>query len=124
MSHQRIDRDIGSKLRSLRRLRGMTQHQLGSRLGVSFQQVQKYEQGMSRMTVARLCQLSEVFQVPLHAWVGSGEPDAPQEGAAPGDRMLLKLIASYRLIPSPKKRALLCAVAREFAGDGPSDFAI
>lgn len=128
MDSRHIDRRIGRKLRSLRRMRGMTQQELGRQLRISFQQVQKYEHGVSRMTVSRLCELSEIFGVSLTAWLAEDGAEAPlpQETAeAPGDRMLLKLVTSYRMIAAREKRALLCAVARAFAGDAQtSDFTI
>ncbi|MCG8443443.1 MAG: helix-turn-helix transcriptional regulator [Caulobacterales bacterium] len=60
-----IDRHIGARVR-MRRLRiGMSQDQLGEKLGVTFQQVQKYERGANRISPGRLWLISEVLDVPV-----------------------------------------------------------
>jgi transcriptional regulator with XRE-family HTH domain len=59
-----IDAYIGSRLRVRRQTLGMSQRKLGDALGVSFQQIQNYENGTNRIGAARLQQLSQVLQVP------------------------------------------------------------
>ena len=58
---QDIDRHVGLKVAQLRQTRGMSQTALADQLGVSFQQVQKYEKGANRISASRLFQMSEVF---------------------------------------------------------------
>ena len=58
-----IDRHIGTRLRELRAINGLSQKQLARELGVSFQQVQKYEQGTNRISASRLWEISEVMDV-------------------------------------------------------------
>ncbi len=60
-----IDVHVGARLRQRRTLLGMTQTNLGDALGVSFQQMQKYERGMNRISASRLFDLSRVFDVPV-----------------------------------------------------------
>ncbi|MEM8772196.1 MAG: helix-turn-helix domain-containing protein [Pseudomonadota bacterium] len=60
-----IDKHVGARIR-LRRIRlGMSQEALGKSLGLTFQQVQKYEKGANRVGAGRLFQLSEVLEVPI-----------------------------------------------------------
>jgi transcriptional regulator with XRE-family HTH domain len=69
-----IDRHVGSRLRMRRILMGMSQERLGDHLGVTFQQVQKYEKGMNRMGASRLQDASRALEVPVEFFFR----DAPQ----------------------------------------------
>jgi transcriptional regulator with XRE-family HTH domain len=61
----RIDGYIGDRMRERRLALQMSQGELGSRLGVSYQQVQKYEAGANRVSAGRLFDICEVLQIPL-----------------------------------------------------------
>lgn len=58
---QDIDRLVGLRVAQLRQGAGLSQTALGDRLGISFQQVQKYEKGANRISASRLYQLTEIF---------------------------------------------------------------
>jgi transcriptional regulator with XRE-family HTH domain len=60
-----IDVHVGNRLRMRRILVGMSQEKLGDRLGLTFQQVQKYEKGSNRVSASRLFQMSEILGVPV-----------------------------------------------------------
>jgi len=60
-----IDIHVGTRIRVRRQLMNMTQEKLGESLGVTFQQVQKYERGANRVGASRLWKLSEVLDVPV-----------------------------------------------------------
>ena len=60
-----IDLHLGRRLRRRRRLLGLTQQQLGERVGVRFQQIQKYECGANRLSAARLWELAEALETPV-----------------------------------------------------------
>lgn len=60
-----IDVHVGSRVRMRRFLVGMSQGKLAEQLGVTFQQVQKYEKGMSRISASRLQTIASVFEVPI-----------------------------------------------------------
>jgi transcriptional regulator with XRE-family HTH domain len=60
-----IDRHVGSRLRMRRVLMGMSQEKLGDQLGVTFQQVQKYEKGLNRIGASRLQHASRALEVPV-----------------------------------------------------------
>jgi transcriptional regulator with XRE-family HTH domain len=58
-----IDRHVGSRVRMRRMMLGMSQEKLGNALGLTFQQVQKYEKGTNRIGASRLQQISQILQV-------------------------------------------------------------
>ncbi len=60
-----IDGHVGSRVRERRRLHGMSQEMLGKAIGVTFQQIQKYERGSNRVGASRLFTLSKVLSVPV-----------------------------------------------------------
>ena len=82
-----IDVHVGSRIRLRRTLMGMSQERLGEALGLTFQQVQKYERGVNRVGASRLFDLSRVLDVPISffyddmpeslATVYGGQPAAP-----------------------------------------------
>ena len=60
---------IGSLIREMRKAAGMSQMRLADKIGVSYQQVQKYEKGASKLSVPRLIQIADVFGVPVTAFL-------------------------------------------------------
>lgn len=68
-----IDVLMGAKVRRLRTERGMSQEKLGKALGLSFQQVQKYERGANRMGTSRLFQIAQAFGIKTSDLVGGLE---------------------------------------------------
>jgi transcriptional regulator with XRE-family HTH domain len=60
-----IDKHVGSRVRMRRMMLGMSQEKLGNSLGLTFQQVQKYEKGTNRIGASRLQQISHILQVPV-----------------------------------------------------------
>ena len=65
---QAIDRQIGERLRYYRVARGLTQTQLGQVASITFQQVQKYENGSSRIAASRLVSFARALDVPMGAF--------------------------------------------------------
>ena len=76
-----IDVFVGSRVRLRRLMVGMSQEALADRLGVTFQQVQKYEKGTNRISASRLQAISEVFRVPPSFFFQDDENAAPTTGA-------------------------------------------
>ena len=60
-----VDRYVGSRVRMRRIMLGMSQEKLGEALGLTFQQIQKYEKGTNRVGASRIQQISEILQVPV-----------------------------------------------------------
>ncbi|MGI9352816.1 MAG: helix-turn-helix domain-containing protein [Rhizobiaceae bacterium] len=73
-----IDVHVGSRVRLKRTMMGMSQEKLGESLGVTFQQVQKYEKGANRIGASRLQQISSILKTPVAFFF----EDAPSYGAA------------------------------------------
>src|ERR1700739_4782445 len=70
------DKHVGSRVRMRRMMLGMSQEKLGDALGLTFQQVQKYEKGANRIGASRLQQISQILQVPV-SFFFDGAPSAP-----------------------------------------------
>ena len=68
---------VGSRVRMRRKMMGMSQEKLGERLGITFQQIQKYEKGTNRIGASRLQKIAEILEVPVSYFF----PDPSSEGA-------------------------------------------
>lgn len=68
-----INKKIGKKIRQLRKGWGLSQSELAEKIGVSFQQVQKYEKGSTRVSVERLQQISEILGVDITSFFEQGK---------------------------------------------------
>jgi transcriptional regulator with XRE-family HTH domain len=69
------DQHVGSRVRMRRKMLAMSQKKLGAALGLTFQQVQKYERGANRIGASRLQQMSHILQVPVEFFF-EGAPNA------------------------------------------------
>lgn len=83
-----VDKYVGSRVRMRRIMLGMSQEKLGEALGLTFQQVQKYEKGTNRVGASRLQQISEILQVPVSFLFdggpsGAANTDGFSEGSSP-----------------------------------------
>lgn len=78
-----IDVHVGSRVRLKRTMMGMSQEKLGESLGVTFQQVQKYEKGANRIGASRLQQISLILKAPI-AFFFEGAPGHTLASGAPG----------------------------------------
>jgi transcriptional regulator with XRE-family HTH domain len=83
-----VDKYVGSRVRMRRIMLGMSQEKLGDALGLTFQQVQKYEKGTNRVGASRLQQISEILQVPVSFLFDGGPSGAVnaeglREGGSP-----------------------------------------
>lgn len=64
MAHP-VDIEVGAQLRSIRMMRGVSQTELGTTLGLTFQQIQKYEKGINRISVSKLVEMANVLDVSI-----------------------------------------------------------
>lgn len=112
----RLDRQIGDRVRCVRRARKLSQGELGKALDVSFQQIQKYERGVNRISTSALMLIARALDVSPHELMGMA--DAAQSNmdwdllATDGSYDLLQ---SYREITSPKLRRALLEMAQNLA---------
>ena len=91
------DVQVGEAIRARRLIAGISQQALADRLGVSFQQVQKYEEGINRVGAGRLPQIAESFNVPISALFSvsaEASADAPSVSLIP-DKSTLRLLVSF-----------------------------
>jgi len=104
-----IDREVGSRIRLRRQMLHMSQKRLGSAIGVTYQQVQKYETGDSRVAASTLVAIARVLEWPTAAFLPSSEgpsPDAAQpwpEASTDG----LKLLGWFQAVPHEFRPALV-----------------
>ena len=80
-----VDKYVGSRVRMRRIMLGMSQEKLGEALGLTFQQVQKYEKGTNRVGASRLQQISEILQVPV-SFLFDGGPSGAVNGSGFAER--------------------------------------
>jgi transcriptional regulator with XRE-family HTH domain len=119
------DVQIGESIRAHRLIVGMTQGDLARRLGVSFQQIQKYEKGMNRVGAGRLPQIARIFEIPIGALFEANADASPGKstGAAPAklipDRSTLKLLTAFGGIGNRKLRYSLVDLVSAIAKATP-----
>lgn len=106
-----IDIEIGRRVRDARTQARVTQKDLGDRIGVTSQQVQKYEAGRSRMAVSMLCRVAGALDVAPATLVGGllGEAAGDTDALAPRER---ELVAAYRALAGDVQRAALLDLIR------------
>lgn len=78
-----VDKYVGSRVRMRRIMLGMSQEKLGEALGLTFQQVQKYEKGTNRVGASRIQQISEILQIPV-SFLFEGGPSGTANGMTEG----------------------------------------
>jgi|TARA_R100000049_G_C1933164_1_gene77012 transcriptional regulator with XRE-family HTH domain len=111
MTHP-VDVHVGKRIRHRRWLVGMTQQQLAERVGIKFQQIQKYETGANRVSASRLWDIADALEVPVSFFFEGIETEqaAGEASAMPtdilGDKEALDLVRSYYAIPENQRRRL------------------
>ncbi len=101
-----IDVHVGGRLRMRRTLLGMSQTTLGEAIGVTFQQMQKYEKGMNRISASRLFDLSRVLDVPVEYFFDDMPAPVAASSPATEKRGRVKEPPSYELDPMAKRQTL------------------
>ena len=128
-----IDKHVGSRVRMRRMMLSMSQEKLGDALGLTFQQVQKYEKGTNRIGASRLQQISNILQVPV-SFFFEGAPHLPGHhasgmGEAPSPAYVsdflatsdgLSLTKSFMKIKNGKLRRRIVDLVEQIAGEDKS----
>lgn len=131
-----IDVHVGSRVRLRRTLLGMSQEKLGEAIGLTFQQVQKYERGANRIGASRLFDLSRVLDVPVSFFFDDMPDD--DEGPAPvraedrhdasaiepdpmAKRETLELVRAYYRITDPHVRKRIFELTKSVANAGQGE---
>jgi len=113
------DTAIGARIRAQRLARRMTQIALADALGITFQQLQKYEKGQNRIGAGRLQEIATVLRVPLAALFGSDSAAARSrtENLAFLDSAgAMRLMRAYAALPTPRMKRALVVLAERMAG--------
>ena len=126
-----IDRLVGQNIRAFRTMRKMTQGALGERIGVTFQQIQKYEQGINRVSSSKLVEIAKVLDVRMSALFGATLQEAGSDGemalsslpvGSKTDLMILQKLAGIRDERIKRKLIdLIDALAADQAVSSPFD---
>lgn len=132
-----IDVHVGARIRLRRNLIGVTQQDLGKALGLTFQQVQKYERGMNRVGASRLFDIGQILNVPIQYFFenisesvaersprrmqGVSEPATPDYAADPmSDKDTRDLVKAFQNISDSVRRRKLIELCRAMS-DQPDD---
>ena len=122
MCHQ-VDAFVGQRVRVRRWTVGMTQQQLARRVGIKFQQIQKYETGQNRISASRLWDMAEAMDVPVSYFFEGFKRGASDGDETHGDiltnRESIELVRAYSAIPENQRRRIF-DLARVLAGEPPS----
>jgi transcriptional regulator with XRE-family HTH domain len=117
------DAEVGRRVRSRRLECRLSQTELADRIGVTFQQVQKYEKGVNRIGAGRLQRISEALEVPISFFFGSGNGSTTKENSATSESVFgflqtsgsVRIVKAFHKIRSRKARQLLVEMAEELA---------
>lgn len=108
-----VDVHVGKRIRHRRWLVGMTQQQLAEKVGIKFQQIQKYETGMNRVSASRLWDIAAALSISVSFFfegLDEVEASAALESDVPNDilkdKEALELVRSYYAIPETQRRRL------------------
>jgi transcriptional regulator with XRE-family HTH domain len=93
-----VDGYVGQRVRQLRMQIGLSQQQIGEALGISFQQIQKYEKGTNRLSAGRLIELAVALNTTPHDLLGYDD-DAPKKGLNAFNTEIYKLAQEFADLP-------------------------
>ncbi|MDI7864147.1 helix-turn-helix domain-containing protein [Rhizobiaceae bacterium n13] len=115
-----VDVTVGRNVRLLRVQRGVSQEKLGEALGITFQQIQKYEKGTNRISSSKLSAIADYFNVDV-ASLFSGTGSSGQGGALiPFSAEAISVAQAYDSIQSAKVRQAVRNLIRKLSADGGS----
>jgi transcriptional regulator with XRE-family HTH domain len=124
-----VDQHVGRRLRMRRLMLAMSQEKLAAALGLTFQQVQKYERGANRMGASRLQQMSHILQVPVEFFFEGAPNASAPHGSNKSELWIaqiddfvsdpdgLRLIGAFLRIDNAALRRRIVMLAQEIAGD-------
>lgn len=109
-----IDKRVGSRVRMRRMMLSMSQEELGDGLGVTFQQVQKYEKGTNRMGASRLQTIANILQVPVSFFFEGQEKDSESKRSSMPtlSEFQVKVLKEVETIVDPDYQDFVLQIAR------------
>lgn len=102
-----IDQAVGRRVREFRTLRGLTQTDLATRIGVAFQQLQKYETGKNRISASRLVRMAHALDVPVATLFGIPGAASNVDDGRRENRRVMHLCALFRRLTDDGQRSIL-----------------
>ncbi len=117
-----VDVLVGRRARERRTLEGMSQTAVAEKLGLTYQQMQKYERGLNRISASRLYELTQIFDVPVSYFYEGMEAGkgAPSHNETLTTRETLELVKAYYAISDPVVRDTIRKLVQAFAKLGLS----
>lgn len=123
-----IDIHVGGRIRLRRNILGMSQEKLGEQLGITFQQIQKYEKGTNRVGASRLQEISSILEAPVAYFFEDAPGGTPSDGFSEDSQTTyvvdflsssegLQLNRAFARIPDSKVRCKIIDLVRTLAGD-------
>ena len=117
----KIDVEVGRRIRTERLARGLTQTELADHLGLTFQQVQKYEKGVNRVGAGRLAKIADILGITAGRLLGADEIDGSTSTEESPVRLLNfpgapQLLRAYVRIPDRDLRRVVVALVEKMAG--------
>ena len=121
-----VDVEVGNRIRLHRLQTRLSQTELADHLGVTFQQVQKYERGVNRVGAGRLTKIAQVLGVSVSALFGANDADAAVHNERRGDQSPLKLLTlpgalrllrAYSQLKDGRMRRSIVELVANIAGD-------
>lgn len=132
-----VDTHVGTKVKTRRLMLGLSQEELANAIGLTFQQVQKYEKGTNRISVSRLMDISRALKTPLDYFLDGcgngwstrklsirGVSDVKQEPLEPDPMVtkdVIELVRSYSKIKTPQLKKQLLEMAKAMAASASAD---
>ena len=123
-----VDRHTGSRVRMRRLMLGMSQTKLAEKIGLTFQQVQKYEKGTNRMGSSRLQQMANILKVPVTFFFEGAPGQLRLDGTAPSPAYVsdflattdgLTLTEAFMRIKDAELRRAIVHLVEDIAADSP-----
>lgn len=123
LSASEVDRLVGDRIRRRRILMGLTQDQLGESLGISYQQIQKYETGANRVSAGRLYLIAARLEVSPGWFFDPVKSDASSDDfdELGSSRLLMEFVRSFARIKDERLKTVLVSLVRAMADEEDSD---
>jgi transcriptional regulator with XRE-family HTH domain len=116
-----VDKLVGQNIRIFRMAKGISQTELGNSVGVTFQQIQKYEKGANRVGSSRLAKIAVILKVPISNFFDNSASgsDGPVAGPVVTDLLIspyaVQMLKAFAKLPSDKLRRSLVVLAESIA---------
>jgi transcriptional regulator with XRE-family HTH domain len=116
--HNPVDAQIGKKIKQFRLIQGFTQNELAEKIGVSYQQIQKYENGTNHILVCRLYDLAKALSIDIINFFADMPvkiEDPHIDSSDEGDKEMFMIAREYRKIKSKKSRDAIYSLMKSFS---------